>query len=610
LAHTETGGALPDRSDLDPRYTWDLDALCPSLEEFEKRFATVEARLDDLSAYRGRLGESAADLLHGLRLRDELLMDVERLGTWASLRASENANNAVYVALEDRTAGLLSRGESMASFFEPEIIELGADAIPRFIAEDTSGGLAEYGHYLDNLFRRQANVRSAEIETVLASAGEALGAFESTFNSLVDADLRFAPFEDEAGHAVTFQQNGQHRYLTSTDRRVRQAAYECYFDAYLAMRHTLAANYAGEVKKNVFFARARGYDSALAAALDDTNMPAAIYHNLLDAFDRNVGLWQRFFRVQARLLGVERLRSWDVSEMPLPLPGRVRKEYSYEDGVEIVLRSLTPLGEEYVGIVRRGIADRWIDVHSNVGKRGGAFSGGAPGTYPYILLNWQGGLAAVSVLTHELGHSLHSYYAWQTQPLVYAWYGDVVSETASNLHQVLLADYLLRNSNDPDEQIAVIQERMGSHLRYLFNMILLAKFELDCHQRVERGEALTADSMIATMADLYGTAYGDSVDFDAERTGIRWATFSHLFLNFYPWTYGAGTAAAVAIGSQIIRDGAPAAGRYLDMLRAGDSIDEYEAIRRGGADLADPAIIQSAFDVLTGYVDRLEALAG
>lgn len=600
--------SLPRRSELDPRYTWDLDVLCPSIEEFVKRFARVSASLTPLDGFRDQLGESAATLLAGLQLRDRLLMDVEHLYTWAGLRAAEDANNATYTALETRCEGLLARGEALASFYEPELIALGAETIERLTGDDASGELAIYRHYFDNLFRRQANVRSPEVEEVLSLASEPLGGFQTTFYALADADLRFGTIEDESGQTVELQQNGQYHFLTSSDRRVREAAWTCYYDAYLVKKHTFAANYAGEVKHNVFNARVRRYDSALDAALAETNVPPAIFHNLLDTLDRNVGTWQRFFRVQARLLGVETLRGWDLSEMPIALPQRVSRPYTYDEGVELILRSLEPLGDEYVGIVRQGIAERWIDVHSNVGKRGGAFSGGAPGTYPYILMNWAGGLSQVSTLTHELGHSLHSYYAWQTQPLVYTWYGDIVSETASNLHQVLLADYVLKHRKDVDEQIAVIQERMGAHSRYLFNMIVLAKFELDCHGRVERGDALTADGMIETLADLYATAYGDSVVLDRERTGIRWATMVHLFLNFYPYSYGAGTAAAAAIGTRILRDGEPAAKQYLDMLRAGDSMYEHEVIQLGGADLTDPGVMQSAFDVLAGYVDRLEEL--
>jgi oligoendopeptidase F len=598
---------LPKRSELDPRYTWNLESIYVSLDDWEADFARVSERVAALERLRGTLGRSAAALFNALQERDEVLMAVERLATYSGLRASEDQTNATYIALDDRAHAFLARGAAASAFFEPEIVELGQDAVERFI--DELPELGTYRHYFHNLFRRKEHVRSDEVEAVLALASEPLAAFRGTFHALADADLRFAAFEDEQGNTVPLEQNGQYRYLISPDRRVRQQVWERYYDAYLALRNTLAANYAGEVKRNVLNARVRRYPSALDAALSAQNVPPAIYHNLLAGLDRNIGVWQRYFRVLARLLGVERLHGWDLSEQPIPLPGRPQRRYSFEEGVELVLASLAPLGEEYVEIVRQGVRDRWVDVHSNAGKSGGAFSGGAPGTHPFILMNWTHNLSIVSTLSHELGHSLHSYYAWQSQPLVYAWYGDVVSETASNLHQVLLAEHVLRTSDDPDQQISVILERMGAHLRYLFNMILLATFELDCHKRVERGEALTADGMIATLADLYARAYGGTVVLDRERVGIRWATFPHLFNTFYPYSYGAGTAAAAAIGKQILEQGAPAAARYIAMLRAGDSMYQHEAIELGGADLREPATIQAAFDVLSGYVERLEMLS-
>ncbi|HEX5166337.1 MAG TPA: M3 family oligoendopeptidase [Thermomicrobiales bacterium] len=603
---TGATGALPARSELDPAYTWNLESIFPSDAAWESRFAELAGRLDELDSLRDSIGASAETFLAALRRRDALLLEIEHVRQYAGLRAAEDQTNAHYVAMQDRANGLTSRANAAVAWYEPALLALGEQAIATYLDDNTE--LAVYGHYFETLFRRQAHVRSQEVEQVLALADEPLDGFDATWRALNNADLTFEPFEDEAGQTTRLQQNGQYRYLLSSDRRVRQAVWERYYDAYLRLRNTFAANYAGEVKRSVFNARARGHASALDAALAGPNLPPAIYYNLLDALASNVGVWQRFFRVQAKLLGVDRLHGWDLSEQPLELPGRSTRRFSFDEAVALILDALAPMGEEYVGIVRQGIADRWVDVYSNVGKTGGAFSSGAPGTHPFILLNFMGQLGTTSTLAHELGHSMHSYYAWRAQPAVYAWYGDVVGETASNLHQVLLADHIMKHSDDPDLQLEVIQERMGGHLRYLFNMVLLARFELDCHQQVERGEALTADEMIATMADLYADAYGDSVVLDRERTGIRWATLPHLFQPFYVYSYGAGTAAAYAIGTQIIEAGQPAAERALAMFAAGDSIDQHEALRLGGADLRDPAVYQSAFDVLAGYVDRLEDL--
>ncbi len=595
--------SLPSRSQLDPSDTWNLESIFPSDDAWEARYAALAGRLGELGDYRGRLGETAATLAAALRQRDHLLMEVEVVLTYAQLRAAEDESNARYQAIESRADRLSARATAAAAWYEPELLALDPTLLRRFLDEDD--GIAVYRYYIETLLRRRPHVRSAEVEALLAESTEPLAGFAANWRALHSADLTFAPVRDERGQTVSLQQNGQYAYLTSPDRRVRRNVWERYHDAYLQLSNTFAANYAGEVKRNIFIARSRGYASALDAALAAWNTPPEVLHNLLDALDRNIEVWRRYFRVQARLLGVERLSGWDLSEQPIALPGWEPPRFSFAEGVDLILASLAPMGEEYVGVVA-GDRRPWVDVWPNVGKSSGAFSGGAPGTHPFILLNFTGQLGTVSTLTHELGHSMHSFYAWRSQPEVYAWYGDVVSETASNLHQVLLAEHILRTSDDPNLRMAVIQERMGGHLRYLFNMVLLARFEMECYERVERGDALTADWLIEKMADLHAEAYGDTVVLDRARTGIRWATLSHLFLPFYVYSYGAGTAAACAIGRQVIDDGGPAVARVLTLFKAGGSMDQHEAIRLGGADLRDPAVYQAAFDTISGYVDRLE----
>lgn len=588
------------------QYRWNLALIFPSDDAWEEAYRNVDAMFPDAERFRGLLGESAENLLVCLRKRDEVMAALDRIWAYAQLHAAEDATNTHCLSMQARVFGLRSRCEGAFAFVESEVVALDPAMLAVFVAEEP--GLELYRHYLDMVGHRRGHVRSSEVEEVLATASEPLSSFRMTWDALHLADLRFGTFRDESGREVQLQQNGQYRYLTSVDRRVRREVWEQYHDSYLEARNTLATNYAGEVKRNVFVARVRGYSSSLDAALHLSHTPRDIYENLLDSFDRNVGVWRRYFRVLARLLEVETLHAWDLSEMPIVMPRRVERQFSFDEGINLVLDALSPLGDEYLGIVRRSVDERWIDVHSNVGKTSGAFSGGGYGLPPFILLNWTDSLTSVSVLAHELGHSAHSYLAWETQPYVYAYYGDVIGETASNINQVLLADHLLRTSDDPDLQIAVILERMSGNLRYLFNMVLLARFELTCHQQVERGDALTADWMIATMADLHERACGDAMIIDRERVGIRWATMSHPFLPFYVYSYGTGTAAAMAIGRQILDEGQPAVDRYLAMLRTGGSDYQHEVIARAGADLRDPATMQAAFDTLSAYVDRLEAL--
>ncbi|HEX7103647.1 MAG TPA: M3 family metallopeptidase, partial [Nitrolancea sp.] len=392
------------------------------------------------------------------------------------------------------------------------------------------------------------------------------------------------------------------------NREVREAAWKAYADAFLGLRHTLAANYAGAVASSVFMARARGYASAAEAVLAVDALPRPILDTTIETVRRHLPIWQRYFRVRGQLLGVERMHGWDVSEMPIPRPGRPpAAPIAYNDGIEIIAQALAPLGEEYVGVMRRAVAERWIDPLPSEGKFNGAFSGGSYLTHPFLMLHWHGDIGSVSVLAHELGHSIHSYYTWKHQPYIYHDYTNFVAETMSNLHQFLLADYLLATNDDPDTLINVIEERMGYSVRYLFNMPLLARFELDAHAAVERGEALTADRLVDSMAALYQEAYGDAVEFDHGRMGITWAGYPHLYNPFYVFQYATGIAAAATLARQIREEGAPAIARLLRLIQAGASADSLDLLLDAGVDMRTSAPLDDAFALLSSYIDRLEA---
>ncbi len=600
---------LPKRADLAQEDTWDVESVFSTTADWDSAFAAASSRLTELEQYRGKLGESGALLLAGLKLRDELLLEVYRIGMYAGLRVAEDATNAESLAMSDRASGLFANALAAASFYEPEILALDSQALARLQSEEA--GLAEYAHYLDTLERRRAHVRSAEVEQVLAMASDATNQFESIHTAIADADLKLGTIEDEDGNEVELGQGNYDRYLHSADRSVRQAAWETSSDAYLSLKNTFAANYAGAVKRDVLYASTHNYDSTLEAALAPNAIPLEVFHNLIETVRKNFPTWQRYFKARAKLLGIEKAHGWDITEGPLQAVGRPpQRTITFDEGVELIAASLAPLGNEYVGYVQQGIEQRWVDRMPNAGKVGGAFSSGVPGTHPFIMMSWQDDLNSVSTLTHELGHSLHSFYTWQTQPTIYSDYSMFVAEVASNLNQALMGAHLLETETDPNFLITVIEERMGNNLRYLFTMPTLARFELDCHEKVERGEALTADSMIETMADLYAEAYGDAVEVDRERMGIIWARFPHLFTPYYVFQYATGISAAAQLAQQIRAEGPEAAARYIDFLKTGSAEYPVDALRKAGIDMRTPEPIQAAFDILAGYVDRLEQIIG
>jgi oligoendopeptidase F len=604
-----TTATLPKRSEVAREQTWALETVFASNAAWESGFSAAQDRLPGLEAYKGRLGESASTLLSGLKLRDDITRDVYKVELYASLRVAEDATNPASLAMLDRAQGLFATAGAAASYIDPEMLELEPATLERYMREES--GLAEYAHYVERLKRRREHVRSAEVEEVLAMAGEPLGTPYAVFTALADADLKLGTIQDESGADVELGQGNLSYFTHSANRAIRQAAWETSADAYLSMKNTFAANYAGAVKSDVFNTRVHRYGSSLEAALAPEAIPHEVFYNLLDTVWKNLPVWQRYFRVRAKLLGVDKAASWDITEAPLkPKNAGPQRVIRFDEGVEMITETLAPLGEEYVGIVRQGIKDRWVDYALNAGKVGGAFSSGMPGQHPFILMSWHDELGSVSTLTHELGHSLHSYYTWQTQPLIYSNYSMFVAEVASNMNQALMGAHLLETVDDPDFLITVIEERMGNNLRYLFTMPILAKFELDCHERVERGEALTAEGMIEKMAGLYAEAFGDSVELDRERQGITWARFPHLFANFYVFQYATGISAAAQLAAQVRAGGSEAAQRYIEFLKTGGSDYPVEALKKAGIDMSRPEPIQAAFDMLAGYVGRLEELVG
>ncbi|MDQ3513062.1 MAG: oligoendopeptidase F [Chloroflexota bacterium] len=596
-------GAIPARHELPVEMTWDLASVFPDDAAWEQAFGAAEARLAEMAAHRGRLASSGEALLAALTLRDDLYQAIGRVLVWAGLRFSEDAGNQRYAAAADRAGGLRSRFAAAVAWVDTEILDVPADQVATWVEGTT--GLAVYRHAIRRVHDRRDHILPAETEELLARVSDALNTPGTVHTILEDNDLPFGTVSGEAGETVPLSQGNVERYLASRDARVRRETWDTAADAYLGFADTFAAAYGGSVKRDVFYANTRGYGSALEAALAPNQIPVEVFQTLVDTVRANYPTWQRYFRVRRRFLGVETLTPGDLAA-PLATDA---PRIPFAEGVELVLASLAPMGETYVEINRRGIADRWVDVLPNQGKGGGAFSGGTKGTFPFISMNHHDDIESVSTLTHELGHSLHTYHATRSRPMAYWPYSMFTAETASNLHQALLGRYLLDRDAGWDWTVTVLEERMSNFLRYLFTMPILARFELDCHARVERGEALTAGQMGETLAGFYAEGYGDAVRFDPVRTGITWARFSHLYTPFYVFQYGTGIAAASALAEKIVTDGEPALARYIALLEAGGDGYPIDLLAEAGIDMRSPEPVERAFALLASYVDRLETLA-
>ncbi|MEO7912285.1 MAG: oligoendopeptidase F [Roseiflexaceae bacterium] len=594
------------RAEIPVQYTWDTASVYASQADWEAELARVAAQLPELAAFQGQLGSSPKRLAEWLDTAERFMNTVSRLYFYASMLHNVDTNDQSAVAGHDRAIGIYTRAIAATAFAEPELLAIGFDTLRSWVAEEPR--LALFAHYFDQLERRQAHVRSAEVEQLLGQLRDPFSGASAIHGILTDADLHFAPAHTVAGDPLDLAQGNISALLTSPDREVRRSAWESYADAHLSMQNTMAACLATGVKQDVFMARARRYPSALEASLADNNIPVEVFHNLIATYRSNLPTWHRYWSLRKRALGFDTLAVYDVKA---PLINKM-PNVPLAQSIDWICAGMQPLGKDYVAVMRDGLLEqRWVDVYPNQGKRMGAYSHGVHGTHPYILMSYNDDIFSMSTLAHELGHSMHSYLTWQNQPLAYGDYSLFVAEVASNFNQAMVRAHLLDGTSDRDFQIAVIEEAMANFYRYFFIMPTLARFELEIHERVERGEALTADSMIALMADLFEEGYGDDVQVDRARVGSTWCQFStHLYSNFYVYQYATGIAAANALAAGILAGQTGAAEKYLSFLKAGGSLYPLDALKLAGVDMSTPAPVERAFAVLAGYVDRLETLLG
>jgi oligoendopeptidase F len=593
------------RREIPIEHTWDAASVYPSDAAWEAEIQHITEQLPQLLRFRGRLGESAATLADWFQAQERVLWALGKVVVYANMLYTVETTNQAAAAKQDRARGLMARVMATIAFAEPEILAIGMETLRRWIRQEPR--LQIYAHYFDQLERKRPHVRSAEIEELLQQVSDPFRTAAATHGILADADLVFKPATSPSeSEPIEIAQGTISAWLSSPDREIRRTAWQNYCDAFLAYKNTMANCIAAGVKQNVFMARARRYKSALEAALTASHIPLDVFHNLIKTYQKNLPTWHRYWRLRRRALGYEKLHVYDIKAPLTEQTPRV----PFEQSMDWICRGMQPLGEEYVQIMRKGVLQqRWVDIYPSKGKRMGAFSSGAPGTHPFILMSYNDDLFSMSTLAHELGHSLHSHYTRATQPLVYTRYSLFVAEVASNFNQAMVRAHLLQTHTDPDFQIAVIEEAMSNFHRYFFIMPTLARFEWEIHERVERGQALTAESLIKLMTDLFSEGYGNEVELDHDRIGITWAQFAtHLYSNFYVYQYATGISGAHALAERVLAGVPGAAEKYLEFLKAGGSLYPLDALKLAGVDLSSPEPVERTFAVLAGYVETLERL--
>lgn len=601
VTQTEETGVLT-RDQVDVADTWELESIYPNEAAWEAAATRLDEQLQTVAAHRGMLGDSPMALLNGLDDAMKARLTLEHLMAFAALRRDENTTDSDALARYERATALAIAGAEAMAYIEPEILAMSGDRLDEFI---TSPVLRKYRFLLEDLGRRRPHIRSIEIEEVLAQGADTARTASDAFGALDNADLTYGTVHDAEGRQVELTKARYGLLLESQNRDVRREAHEKLSAAYLAHRYILASLHAGSVRKDVFYARVHNYPSARAAALFDNNIPEAVYDSLLEAVKEARPALERFLKLRARALDIDQLALYDLR---VPLAPTPRKHYEFAEAVETVLSGLDPLGTTYVDDLATGFGSRWVDVHETKGKRSGAYSWGAYGAHPVILMNWNGTLSDVFTLAHEAGHAMHSFYADAEQPYHEAQYTIFLAEIASTLNEVLLTWHLLEDT--PPEDLLTRFDLLNRFADMLFGTLitqaLYADFELETHRRAEAGEPLTVEVLSDLFSDLQRT-YLPGVEID-EGAGIRWGRIPHFYRAFYVYQYATGVSAAVALAKKIRDEGESAAESYREMLKAGGSDYSLNTLKKAGVDLTSPEPVRTALGEFEQTVIEMERL--
>jgi len=602
--YSEKGnGQLPVRKEIDDKYKWDLTDIYKTEELLEKDFRWIENQILKYNDFEGTLGESAEKLFEFLKFDEELRIRFGRVIRYALLAKDIDLGDVKYQALYERANTLNTKIDTESSFVEPELLSFPEEKITGFISDKNE--LNIYRHYFENLLRMKPHILSKEIEEILALSGPLQQLPHDAYGLFANADAKFPRVKDDKGNEVDISHGRYYVALESTDREYRKRVYKNFYTPFNDLKNTIFALFNGNIKANQFNAKVRKFQSDREAALKVNNIPENVYDNLINSVNENLQPLHRWGRLKKKILGIDELHPYDTYVTLFP---SVMRDYSYEEGKEILLKGLQPLGEDYLNTLKNAFNNRWIDVYETKGKRSGAYSSGVTfGFHPYVLLNWNNQLGDVFTFSHEMGHNLHSFYTEQNQPFVFANYSIFIAEVASTLNEALLLDYLMDKSSSKDEKLSLIERYLNNITTTFYRQTRFAEFEQIVHEMNSKGEPLTTDNVSEIFGSLYMKHWGTEMILDEEEA-FSWSRIPHFYYNFYVYQYATSFAASELLAIKLKTEGKPAIDKYLSFLKAGNSEYPIELLKNTGADLNSPDPIIAVAEKMDYLLDRMEEL--
>lgn len=595
-------GQLPKREEIAPDLKWRLEDIYESNEAWEEALAELKASKQKILDFRGTI-TTGENLLEALKVHDEISLLMSHVFAYSRMRKDEDNANSLYQGYADQAGGTAVELRSAMAFLVPEILALNPDQVRGWIEEIP--GLKLYEHQLENIMRLKPHTLPAEQEELLAAAGEVAQAPSNIFRMFNNADLKFPQVKNDEGEMVELTHGRYIQFLESQNPEVREGAFKAMYETYSAWKNTLGTTYISEVKKELYFAKSRNYDSSLEAALFQDNVEPEVYSNLVSSIHDHLPLLHRYVSLRKKLLGLDELHMWDLY---VPMVADQDEHISKDEAVEMVQAGLHPLGEQYLQDMAKSFTDGWIDWVENRGKTSGAYSWGTYGVHPFILMNYQGNMNDVFTLAHELGHAMHSFYSDKNQEFANASYTIFVAEVASTLNEALLMNDLLNKTTDPRRRAYLLNHYLEQFRGTVFRQTMFAEFEMIVHGKVGMGESLTAEQLSEIYYDLNKKYFGDDIIVD-ELIAMEWARIPHFYRPFYVYKYATGFSAAVSLSQQILEEGGPAVERYLEFLGSGGSDYPINLLQKAGVDMSKPDPIVQAMQVFAELLDELEQLA-
>lgn len=594
-------GKLITREEQQLENTWDLTTIFKSDEDFNTAYKTLENKIADNEQFKDGF-DSAEKLADALELERALDTELGQLFVYAHLKHDQDTSNDTYSALESRARSLAVKYSTAWSFLVPAIMAIPEETLKEYASHDR---LKEFKFDLEKLNKQRPHVLSDKEENILAQAGEVMHTPTQVYGMFNNADINFKPAVDSEGKEHELTQGNYVEMLKSSDRTLRESAYNNLYGEYNQFKNTLSQTLAGVVSTHAFSANVRGYESSRHQALSNNHIPESVYDNLVNTVNDNMHLLHRYTELRKKFLGVDELKMYD---MYVPLVEDTDFNMTYDNAKEWLVNALQPLGEEYVNIVKEGLENRWVDVYENKGKRTGAYSSGTYGTNPFILMNWQDNVNNLFTLAHEFGHSVHSYYSRKNQPANTSGYSIFVAEVASTFNEALLADYMFKKLDDKKQQLYLLNEQLEGFRGTVFRQTMFAEFEHAIHVMKESGEPLTAGKLSEVYGELNKKYFGEAVNYD-DAIDVEWARIPHFYMNYYVYQYATGYAAAASLSKQVLEEGEQTAQRYInEFLKKGSSNYPIEILKNAGVDMTTSAPIENALEVFEAQLTQFEEL--